>query len=288
MIFPKRSELNHLFESESNSINYLIENRCLNYRDTCEHCGGQVFFKSKLFRCKKDGCRKSWSIFKNSFFSKTKLNTNTILELGYYWLCECSYSSVIKIMGLSSKTICAYYKYFRQLVASSLDQNDDIIGGDGIIVEVDESKFGRRKYHRGHRIEGAWVIGGIERTPNKKFFVEVIEQRNAETIQEVLRRHINQGSILYTDCWRGYHEISQELQISHLTVNHSVGFINNENGCHTNTIEAKWGTLKRKIHLRGRVQQNLDSFLLERIWRKKFDNNLWIAFIEAIREVHYD
>lgn len=29
-----------------------------------------------------------------------------------------------------------------------------IIGGDGIIVEMDESKFGKRKYHRGHLVGG--------------------------------------------------------------------------------------------------------------------------------------
>jgi hypothetical protein len=36
------------------------------------------------------------------------------------------------------------------------------IGGPGIIIEVDESKFGRRKYNRGHRVEGVWVMGGVE------------------------------------------------------------------------------------------------------------------------------
>jgi len=37
------------------------------------------------------------------------------------------------------------------------------LGGPGKIVEIDESKFGRRKYHRGHHVDGQWVFGGIER-----------------------------------------------------------------------------------------------------------------------------
>ncbi|KAF2352575.1 hypothetical protein FHG87_016671, partial [Trinorchestia longiramus] len=34
------------------------------------------------------------------------------------------------------------------------------IGGEGIIVEADESKFGKRRYNRGHRIEGIWILNG--------------------------------------------------------------------------------------------------------------------------------
>jgi hypothetical protein len=26
-------------------------------------------------------------------------------------------------------------------------------------VEIDESKFGKRKHNRGHRVEGVWVVG---------------------------------------------------------------------------------------------------------------------------------
>jgi hypothetical protein len=54
---------------------------------------------------------------------------------------------------------------------------DEKIGGLGIIVEEDESKFGKRKYHRGHRIEGVWVIGGVERTASRFLFVTVVEDR---------------------------------------------------------------------------------------------------------------
>uniref|UniRef100_A0A915CXL8 Transposase n=1 Tax=Ditylenchus dipsaci TaxID=166011 RepID=A0A915CXL8_9BILA len=33
-----------------------------------------------------------------------------------------------------------------------------------LLVEIDESKFDRRKYNRGHRVEGSWVFGGISRS----------------------------------------------------------------------------------------------------------------------------
>ena len=41
-------------------------------------------------------------------------------------------------------------------------ERDQQIGGPGKIVQIDESKFGKRKCHRGHRVEGQWVFGGIE------------------------------------------------------------------------------------------------------------------------------
>ena len=57
---------------------------------------------------------------------------------------------------MGSTIINNYYKNFPKL------------GGEDTIVEIDESKFGKRKYNRGKHIEGVWVLGMIERANKRK------------------------------------------------------------------------------------------------------------------------
>lgn len=53
-------------------------------------------------------------------------------------------------------------------------ENENIkIGGPGIIVEIDEMKFGKKKYNRGHQVIGSWIIGGVERIDEKNFFCNI-------------------------------------------------------------------------------------------------------------------
>ena len=137
-------------------------------------------------------------------------------------------------------------------------------------------------------MEGAWVIGGIERTEERKFFVRVVEKRDAETIVDVLSEHVLPGSIVHTDCWRGYLHIDTDIEVVHRTVNHSKNFVDPDTGVHTNTIEGKWAGLKRRITLRGRVKDTLPEYLFEQIWRARNKGNLWEAFINSMKEVAYD
>ena len=43
--------------------------------------------------------------------------------------------------------ITSYFNNFRDLVKANIDEVDNIIGGEDIIMEIDESKFGKRKYN---------------------------------------------------------------------------------------------------------------------------------------------
>jgi transposase-like protein len=120
------------------------------------------------------------------------------------------------------------------------------IGGPNKIFEIDESKFGRRKYNRGHPVQGQWVFGGVERESGRTFFVPVPD-RSAETLIAVIRDWIVPGTTVISDCWGAYYDL-EEQGYSHLTVNHTIGFVDPVSGVHTNTIESHWRHLKAALN----------------------------------------
>jgi transposase-like protein len=168
-----------------------------------------------------------------------------------------------------------------------LEEDDIIIGGPSVVVQVDETKLGKRKYNRGHRVAGAWVVVGVEKTAERRVFAEVVANRSCETIEGVLERHIAEGTILHTDMWKGYSNLSTRFNIEHHTVNHSRWFKDPVTGINTNTVEGTNYAIKRSIEPRNRTEESLPSRLVEFVWRRKFANNIWEGFLDALREVVY-
>lgn len=142
--------------SKDSSFDFLKQHGIFLILDYCEACGGSTSIYGIQAQCTTWSCRKNISCLKHSFFWKSRLAINDSLLLGYLWLSGASFSVTLALTSHSLNTIVEYYAYFRQLVADSLDKEDWTIGGEGIIVEVDESKFGKRKYNR----EGTLKVPG--------------------------------------------------------------------------------------------------------------------------------
>ena len=100
-------------------------------------------------------CGWSKSIFKDSVFGNTRRPLQVALLMSYLWLTKCSHTSMQLITGCSSAIITHFAGLFRQLVANEVEEDEGQTGGKNVIVEIDESKFGKRKPHRGHHVEGA-------------------------------------------------------------------------------------------------------------------------------------
>ena len=100
--------------------------------------------------------------------------------VGHLWLAQTTSVTIQKLTGHSTATIAQLLGLFRQLVASSLDEQtsreDHMIGGKGIVVEIDESKVHSPHTNDPHiNAQVGWVFGGIERTAERYVFVEHIE-----------------------------------------------------------------------------------------------------------------
>jgi transposase-like protein len=102
------------------------------------------------------------------------------------------------------------------------------LGGPNKFVEVDESKFGRRKYRRGHHVKGQWVFGGVGRDSGRTFLVPVPD-RTADTLVAIIRDWIEPGTTVISDSWAANRNLESQ-GFTHRTVNHSIHFVDPDSG----------------------------------------------------------
>ena len=285
-MFPSITELHDVLFDEQTCIQFLFNNGIIDIPSRCSACNSFMKQEGKLFRCRSKSCRKSVSIFHSSFFSNSRLKCNEAMFLLYLFHAKVSSTSIHMMTGHSVHTIAEYKRYYMQLLASDLDDEDAVIGGQDVIVEIDESKLGKRKYNRGHRVNGVWILVGVEKTPERRMFIESIADRSAATILEVISRHVRVGSRIRTDCWKGYLNLPT-LGMSHETVNHSMHFRDPATGVNTNTVEGNNNGIKMAIAPRNRTTESIDDFLPVLVWRRLHEPHIWRDFLLALKRTAY-
>ena len=141
------------------------------FNGPCGNCGDGFIHLRKdssksdsfVWRCTRKICGFKVSIREGSWFAKSKLSLETITKLTYYWVYKLPQEFVRRELGLGEHTSVDWNNFCREVCCEIVQLDCEKIGGPGRVVEIDESKFGKRKYHRGRRVDGVWVFGGIER-----------------------------------------------------------------------------------------------------------------------------
>ena len=113
------------------------------------------------------------------------------------------------------------------------------------------------KYHRGRYIEGQWIFGGICRE-TKACFLFPVERRDKDTLLPIIRAHILPGTRVMSDMWKAYDCLQDEGSV-HLTVNHSLNFVDPDTSAHTQGIENRWWCVKRGLPRTGTSKELFES-----------------------------
>ena len=76
------------------------------------------------------------------------------------------------------------------------------------------------------------------------------------------------------------------MNYTHHSVNHSKEFVDDD-GNHTNNMEASWRTIKMKVPTRKRNHNVLQEHLFEVMWRNQNVGEIWFSLLTALREIEY-
>jgi transposase-like protein len=226
----------------------------------CPHCKGEAHYPTKKpgrYRCAAKACRKDFTVM-----------TGTVMERSHAKLTQWA---VAFFLGASSKKGFSAHQLHRALgcqyntawflhhrVMEAMRRgNLDLppMGGEGMIVEADETYYGRAKKKKLLKprtwpyLKGGWkdkgaarpIVALVERGGN----IRTWHVANADkfTVAKIVSDNIAKESRLHTDESRLYTEIGGTFA-AHETVHHSSGeYVRDD--IHTNSAEGFFSIFKR-------------------------------------------
>ena len=118
-----------------------------------------------------------------------------------------------------------------------------------------------------------WVFGLVDTSHTPALgYMQVVQTRDAATLLPIIRAHVASGSVVHSDQWRAYNQVSTLQPVtSHQTVNHSVNFVDPVTGVHTQHVESYWNRVKLKLKaMKGCHAHQVPSYLDEFMWRERY------------------
>jgi len=111
---------------------------------------------NRTWRCRQ--CQKKITAKRGSVFWNAKVSCCEVFRLFWLFQTGLSDTAIVAQTAHDNHTVGAWRVYYNDAITRKVAQDTEIGGldenGFPIEVEIDESKFGSRKYNRGHRVEG--------------------------------------------------------------------------------------------------------------------------------------
>ena len=210
--------------------------------------------RSGVHKCK--DCRKPFTVTVGTVFERSKIPLNKWVLATHLMAASkkgVSAHQLHRMLGVTYKT--AWFMAHRIREAMKEDETTSgPLGGDGKIVEADETYFGKREdgyvspqrkgrpyKSRKAAVGKRAVVSLVERGGRVRSFHP--KHATKSLVRDILVRNVSRDTTLYTDESRLYKETGKEYA-KHETVKHSAGEYARGN-VHTNNIEGFFGVFKK-------------------------------------------
>ena len=259
---------------------------------TCPHCGGMDRIGKMKGKSTRIGtykcydCRKPFTVKIGTIFEASHVKMHLWLQAIFLIASSkkgISSNQLHRTLGVTLKTAWFMSHRIREAMR---DGGLAPIGGEGQIVEADETYYGKKdgpaptvttsgrpftsSGRKGPSHKRA-ILGLIERGGKVKTFH--VKQANKINVAELVTENVAKESILYTDESRLYHGMNQHFA-DHQSVRHRAGEYS-RGGIHSNTIESYFSIFKRGM--RGTYQHCAEKHLHRYLAEFDFRHNARVA-----------
>lgn len=276
-----------IIKSREKLLNFLFAHKCLVEKTRCLQCRKVTLlnFSTLLYVChmnkgyllpKKRQRKRMLSTFtlsgkRGSFFECGYLPIEKICEFVLYWLLipHSQQSFWMEQLDITSRTAIKLSSRCREVCVNWVRTSNPLLGGDGVIVEVDITKIWKRKCSsENDATRGIWVVGGYERKSGNVFLVQV-EKLDEATLLTVIKEHVRPNTTIISDLQHPLNSLEDEGYI-HMTFDIKKCFKEPKTGAHTNHILRLWRDVKSGVPKFGYKLRDCEGYLCEFLFKRRF------------------
>ena len=224
-------------------------------------------------------CNFTVSDFKGTFLANALIEPWKVLLFISHWLDKkWDHDAVIQSLNLSSSTSVNWRIYCSKVTEFWL-MNQESIGGEGIVVEIDKLLFVKKNNEENHESE-IWVFGGMETKSKKKFLIPYEDEKKGDDlITPLIQHHILPGSVLVSESW-GTQLSVNDHGYSHHIVNRSKKFMDPDmSGIHTQNISRLCRNVKEWVKRPGVRSEYFMQYFARYLFIHEFQSQLLHHFL---------